>query len=110
MGRSTTPAYRIEMRLSQNPGSGRTVTASWSAWSVKYDGRPTPENLERYVMRDAKSHEFGGVNHRNSVALGYVPYITWARIVDQRPGHKGEVVAEWQAAQFQAYGDLRREA
>ena len=94
MGRSVTPPYRLEM-----PG----VTAM--CWRVKAQygipgcGKPTYENLVKYIEAYNKSLELGGSNQHISKALGYIPYPTWARIVRQADG---VVMAEWKAPLFQA--------
>jgi hypothetical protein len=44
------------------------------AWNTKQNGRPTVENLARYVLAYATSLELGGVNDHISRSLGYIPY------------------------------------
>lgn len=86
MGRSITPKYRMETR--ENIGSG---VYSW-------DGRVSVKALERKVMGLNQSFLPGGVNEHVSRLHGIVPYISYARIVNQRTG---ETVAEWNAPAFQ---------
>lgn len=88
MGKSTTVTYRIEM-------DGCTPMQ----WKREH-GRPTDENLAVYVRHYAKSLELGGVNQHVSLALGYVPYPNWAKVIRQS---SGKVVAEWKAGAFQVW-------
>lgn len=95
MGRSYTPPYRLEM-------SG-TTSMCWMVgdrYQVKGNGKPTYDNLVKFIREYARSLEAGGTNEHISKALGYVPYPNWAKIVRQKDG---VVMAEWKAAPFQVY-------
>lgn len=83
MGRSTTPAYRVEFET-----TGRTLALTPLCWSVKQDGRPTESNLLRLVATMNRSFEPDGANSRVG-ALGV--RITHARLIRQS---SGDVVAE----------------
>lgn len=93
-GSDYTPRYVVDM-------SGSMMPMEWNSRDL---GRPTQENLEKFVMMYAKSLEAGGVNEHISNGLGYVPYPTWANIRNQETG---ETMAEWQAGAFQTYGRRR---
>lgn len=69
------------------------------AWRKEY-GKPTLENLEKWITEYSRSLEIGGVNQHVSLSLGYVPYPRTAKIIRQRTG---EVLASWKAAMFQVY-------
>jgi hypothetical protein len=92
MGKSITPAYRIEMT------ERRTMLTPMS-WRSEY-GKPTAENLEKYVRKYIDSLKIGGTNQHVSLSLGYIPVPDSARIVRQKTG---EVVATWKAPMFMAF-------
>jgi hypothetical protein len=66
-------------------------------WRVKAQygapgyGKPTLENLDRWIARFEKSMQPGGVNAH----LGYDP-VLYAKVVDQRTG---EVLVEWRRSE-----------
>lgn len=91
MGRSTTPKHRIEFR-----DSSRKTQAV--AWNTKWYGRANQNNLDQWVARYNGELELGGINDHISKALGFVPYITSAKIVNQKTD---QTVAEYQMAMFQ---------
>lgn len=93
MGRSITPKYVVHME-------GCTP----ACWWVRENGKPTLDNLEKYVMAYAASLGASGVNSHISKSLGYVPYPRWARI--RKNTKTGVVLAEWKAAMFQCYSSL----
>ena len=95
MGRTRTPAYRVEVGPAR--GNGRTVVSTPSCWFVNEKGRPTAANLEAYVHAYIDSCKVGGCNEHLSQAYGFIPVPSFARIVDQRTGG---VVAEWKAPAF----------
>lgn len=85
MGRSTRPKYRVEVNQYQVfPMSVMTP----AAWDVKYGGRPTPENVKKYVELYNASLEPDGANSH----LGPQGAIYGAKVIDQ---DTGETVAEW---------------
>ena len=92
MGRSKTPPYRLEM-------SGSSV----QAWRVKDqygipgNGKPTRENLIKYLRGFVASLKAGGVNEHISKELGYVPTPSWAKIIRQSDG---QVMAEWELPKY----------
>lgn len=83
MGRSITPAYRIEL---EGP-----VYATPMAWQRSY-GRPTAANLAKVVETYNDSYGPEGVNAHVGERWGDRARHTAARIVRQRDN---EVVAEW---------------
>jgi hypothetical protein len=100
MGRSTTPKYAIRVSEGRNAKHGVTPMA----WSVKESGKPTAENLAKWVEAYHRSLEPGGVNAHIFRSIGHVPYLTAARIVRNVSG--GETVAEWIAPMFMAVGPI----
>lgn len=98
MGRSYTPKYRLEIK--DNVGWHWLNWLPRGQYGIKGHGAPSEVNLEKYVRSYAKSLEIGGVNEHVSLALGYVPYPTAARIVNQETN---EVVASWTAGMFQVW-------
>lgn len=81
MGKVRTPTFRIESRW-----FGRQV--SNMEWKTKEYGRPTTENIDRYVTTMEESMKPGGVNAH----LGFSPILE-VQIVRQSTG---EVVASWE--------------
>lgn len=73
MGQMKTPKYRLEIF----DGRGKVQDLTWK-------GEPTPERLEEYVLVYGKSLELGGANEHISKSLGYIPYPTSARIIENR--------------------------
>lgn len=84
MGKSVTPKYRVEYKDQE----GKHI----SDWMVKEKGKPTEENLDKWLMDLNKSFLTGGVNEHISESLGFVPAALSAKIVEQRTGDvKAEV-------------------
>lgn len=92
MGRIVTPKYRVDYWDNSGKHSG--------AWIVSDDGKPNDSNLEKWVMSLVRSYSAGGVNSHISASLGYVPFVTMARIVNQKSEN---VITIWHAAMFQVY-------
>lgn len=88
MGRSVTPKYvlKIETYLSR---IGR-VSSTPCAWRKEY-GRPTPENIDKYVTKFEESCKPGGCNAH----LGIDPVISAE--IRYNPG---AVVASWDRKTF----------
>jgi hypothetical protein len=82
MGRSRKIHYVIHIITSDSSG---WVTPS--EWKCKESGKPTTENIDRYVTVFENSLKPGGCNAH----LGFFT-LTKCWIVDQ---FKGEIVAEW---------------
>ena len=100
MGRSTTPKYAIVTDC-------RGMVASRSAWNVKPPvgcakghGKPTAENLEKYVGAFIDSLRPGGPNRHLFTAFGTKVIPNAVRII--RNDGSGLVVAEWKAPMFMA--------
>ena len=87
MGKSVTPKYFV------------LVDGHLHMWSKNVG--TTPEKLEAWVMKYAKSLESGGVNYHLSLSLGYIPYPNHVKVVLN--DGSGQVVCEWKAAMFQAW-------
>lgn len=85
MGRSYTPTYRLVL-----------PNATPMAWQRKY-GKPTPENIERYIRLYVKSQEPGGPNAHIAKSLGYLDIPNQGRVIRQRDN---KLVAEWKAPAF----------
>lgn len=85
MGRSTTPAYRVEYEI--RPACVVITPKAWQSRGPLGLGRPTPANLAGHVETLQASFEPGGFNGH----LGRCR-ITAARIIRQA---SGETVAEW---------------
>lgn len=94
MGRSTTPAYRVEFE------TAAPIALTPMAWRVRDDGlakgfgKPTDANLATFVEDLNASFDPGGVNEH----VGQDAKATGARIVRQRDD---QVVATWRASSFQ---------
>jgi hypothetical protein len=103
MGKTVTPKYALDVYTNKLvDGRWQNVKTDLAfCWDIKSYGRPTEENLEKYVKALAKSFEHGGVNHQTSVDLGYIPYPTKA-VIRFNHAH-GATVAEWTAAPFQVW-------
>lgn len=89
MGRSITPKYRVEAK-EQNG----------KAWAASWRGRATEKRLAEYVAGTNESMKPGGVNEHVSRAVGFIPVIREARIIEQRTG---EIVAHYKAPLFQVF-------
>jgi len=90
MGRSTTPTYRVELRVH---GAQQTPQA-WHVrgqYGAKGYGKPTLPNLHEWVVGLEMSCLPGGVNAQVYEGFGYCPILS-ATIIRQRDG---EVMAEW---------------
>lgn len=86
MGRVTPVAYRVEIELA---GGMAFTPAIWNVRSrtnVHGNGKPTNDNLDKYV-RDVEQSTIDGPNKH----LGRIQIVS-ARIIDQRIN---EVVAMW---------------
>jgi hypothetical protein len=69
MGRSTTPKYAVEYRdvIVLRGDRRERVSLTDTGWNVRESGRPTDENLERYVREFEDSTLPGGVNEHLGV-------------------------------------------
>ena len=100
MGRSTTPKFAIEMDCTG-------VVTTPQAWHVKPPvgcktgyGKPTAENLAKYVETYLGTLKPGGVNRHLVTAFGSKVIPHAVRVV-KNDGSR-EVVAEWKAPMFMA--------
>lgn len=100
MGRSTTPKFAIVMDCAG-------MAPSRMAWYVKPPvgcktgyGKPTAENLEKYVATYLDTLKPGGVNRGLVETFGMKVIPNAARIVHN--DGSGLVVAEWKAPMFMA--------
>ena len=93
MGQLITPKYRIVIEETTKKGDYRRHQMVWR-------GKPTEDNLIKYIKEYAKSLELGGVNERISKKLGFIPYPTSAWIVNQKTN---KIMCRWQAAPFQIW-------
>lgn len=68
MGRSTTPTFRIDLTVRH---AKNEVAVAWTSqsWSVAFAGRPTAENLQRWVGRTEGSTSPGGCNEHLGVTI-----------------------------------------
>lgn len=85
MGKSITPTYRIEMKVSRG-----VVTPA--AWPTKHLGRPTEDTLRQYVQVWEDSTKDGGCNSH----LGFT-FIREAKVYRQGTG---ECVAVYRLPQY----------
>lgn len=53
-------------------------------WMVRDRGRPTKNNILRYLNKLTPSFEPGGINEHVSKELGYIPYPKEAWVMNQR--------------------------
>lgn len=84
-GRITTPRYVISVNDYQVFGGSHQTAGQWKSMY----GRPSPQNIKRYVEKYNESLEPSGVNSH----VGRRGAIYGAAIVDQETG---EVVAQWE--------------
>ncbi len=96
MGKSYTPAFRIEVDDVRRPDGSGYIHSTGAAWRREY-GRPTSKNLGEYMRRLNDSLKPGGVNAHISRSYGFMPFHSSARIVRQSTG---ETVAAWEAPLF----------
>lgn len=87
MGRDYTPKYRIEFA-----GNFHLEDCAWTN-----PGRPTDRRLEKHCRALNESFR-AGCNQHIGDGLGYIPYLTLAKVVYQKTGN---VVASWQAPAFE---------
>lgn len=92
MGRTIKVTYRLELNC------GPKVYNSPMCWRTKQYGRPTPENLEKWVMGFAESMKPGGVNAHLCETAIYWPVS--AKVVHQ---DSGNIVARWKAPMFMVW-------
>jgi hypothetical protein len=103
MGHSVTPKYALDIfETRMVDGRFQSVKAIEAlSWDIKRYGRPTPANLEKYVLAYGKSLEIGGANEHLSKELGYIPYPNRAVI---RFNHShGNPVCSWVAPAFMVW-------
>jgi hypothetical protein len=100
MGRSTTPKYALVVDCTG-------VHCTRMAWHVKPPvgcsvgyGKPTAENLAKYIETFRKSLHPGGANEHLMKAYGSKALPNAARIILN--DGSGTVVAEWKAPMFWA--------
>lgn len=89
MGKSFTPKYRIEFHSNTN-----MTAAAWKGQDVFID------RLEAHVRHLNESFRPGGVNAHVADGLGFIPYISRARIVRQSDD---QMVTEWTAPAFEVF-------
>ncbi len=87
MGRDYTPKYRIEFA-----GNFHLEDCAWTDTR-----RPTDRLLEKHCRSLNESFR-AGCNQHIADGLGYIPYLTLAKVVYQK---NGNVVASWQAPAFE---------
>jgi hypothetical protein len=103
MGKVTTPMYRLEAFVRTPKGDIKKETWSWNARKApaqgihESDGTPSPENIEKAIIKIAKSYEIGGSNEHYSKALGYMPIPFKARVIHQK---SQSIMAEWHQPTF----------
>jgi len=88
MGRIVRSKYRLE------------ITDSAGTHKLLWRGRSPGARLGDHILAYAKSLERGGSNEHISKNLGYIPYPSSARIIEQ---DTGRTVAQWKAGMFQVY-------
>lgn len=87
MGRSFTPKYKLEIKT---PG----IFVSPMGWTVKENGQPTPENLDKYMEKYLASLQPGGTNAHLAEHYGLEAVSpTYARLC--RNCHNGREMADW---------------
>jgi hypothetical protein len=95
MGKSYTPKYRLEYY-----DNHKQLRPNVQAWTVKTEGKATDQNLEKYLYGLGKSFEIGGVNEHISKTIGFIPYPSKGKIINQRTN---EIVAMWKASMFMVW-------
>lgn len=79
MGRSITPAHRIEV-----------IDLSGHKWQTVFEGKATQESLENWVLNFNNSVSFGHNAH-----LGENARVREARVVSQKGPRRGQVIVEY---------------
>ena len=97
MGKSYTPKYAVSL-WDNGQIAGSFFPAMQMAWSVKDYGKPTSDNLAKYVGKMNASMQPGGVNYGISEAKGFIVACHKAVIHNQ---FTGETYATWNAPMFQ---------
>lgn len=72
MSRTRKPAYRVEVSTRGNPGSGKWFAMSDFAWKMQDYGKPTEENLAKFVAKYNESFMPGGVNEQAGEQIGQI--------------------------------------
>lgn len=93
MGRSITPKYKIVL----DDGSALLDMC----WNSKQYGKPTNENLEKWVLAYGASLNPNGVNSHVRDSKGCIPYPRKAWIKYNKSN--GATVAEWKAPMFMVW-------
>lgn len=91
MGRDITFTYRVEVKES----TGNAVVTPMG-WRKEY-GKPTQDNLTKWVESYNNALKPDGVNAHVSKALGHMPILSHAKIVRQSTG---DTICEWNAPVF----------
>ena len=74
MGKIITPKYRVVVESN---------TRETFTWRAKQQGKPNAANLQKFVdTYQASFNLINGANRHITVALGFIPTITHARIED----------------------------
>jgi hypothetical protein len=102
MSKTITMKYALDIYETRMvEGRFQSIKAVEISWDIKRFGRPTPANLEKFVLTYGKSLEIGGANAKISEDLGYIPYPNRAVI---RFNHShGNPVVSWVAPAFMVW-------
>ena len=91
MGKSTTPTFRIELKMNGNFNTS-------FVFDTKEHGRPTIGNAEKYRNGMNNSLKEGGTNYHITERQGFYKPYTDARIINQKTK---EIVIEFKAPMFE---------
>lgn len=92
MGRVVIPKYRVEVR-------GNFTRMGHEISPMIWRGRVSKKGLEAYRQKMNLSFMPGGVNQHIGEKSGYLPHISFAKIVRQRDGH---IMTQVMAPMFEA--------
>ena len=102
MSKTITMKYALDIYETRMvDGRFQSIKAVEMSWDIKRFGRPTPANLEKFVLAYGKSLEIGGANEKISKDLGYIPYPNRA-VIRYNHSH-GNPVCSWVAPAFMVW-------
>ncbi len=63
-------------------------------------GEPNQDNLMKAILKGVECYKEGGHNYHLTKALGYIPYPTSVKLINQKTG---EEICSWTAGEFQVW-------
>lgn len=99
----TTPRYYAVAHARKPDGTRVKWDFIWDVRTrgpYKGKGKPTPKNIEKWVIAYANSQKIGGCNDHISKDRGYIEVPTKVEIFDQRDAPRVRKVVEWTRPAF----------